>query len=497
MGVGAESVVGLCLERGNDVVVSMLAVWLAGGAYLPLDPTYPTDRLAFMLTDSGATVLINHQSSRTPGGNGLPTVTLDDPITEAVLNAQPTIRPTIRVLPDQLAYLIYTSGTTGRPKAVQATHRGLTNLITAQRDAFNINHHSTALQFASISFDAAVSEITVALTTGATLIIATTTERTQPTHLTNLFQTHHITVATLPPSLLTTLNPTDITTPTTIISAGEALDPNLAHHWATHHHLINAYGPTETTVCATTATIPTSHTGPTPIGNPITNTTIHLLDRRLNPVPTGVTGEIHIAGTNLTRGYHHHPALTATTYIPDPFTTTGNRLYRTGDLARRHPNGTLEYLGRTDHQIKLRGHRIEPNEIQTALTTHPNITTAIVTTHNNRLIAYLIPTNSNLPTTNELRTHLSHTLPDHMIPTQYIQLTQLPTTPNGKLDRTALPNPDTHQPHHTNTTHTPLTPTQELLTNIWTELLHHHHITTTDDFFDLGGHSLLATQVIS
>ncbi|WP_345145133.1 non-ribosomal peptide synthetase, partial [Dactylosporangium darangshiense] len=241
----------------------------------------------------------------------------------------------------------------------------------------------------------------------------------------------------------------------------------------------------------TTDTLTTITTRP-PIGRPLPNIGAILLDQHLNPAPDGTTAELHIGGPGLAHGYHHRPALTAERFIPNPHTTDGSRLYRTGDLARRQPNGELDHLGRTDHQIKLRGHRIEPAEIETALTTHPNITTAIITANHNTLTAYLTTTTNNPPTTDELRTHLHHTLPDHMIPTHYIHLTTLPRTPNGKIDRNALPTPDTTRPDLTTTYQPPTTPTEQHLTTIWTDLLDLDHIGIGDDFFNLGGHSLLA-----
>ncbi|WP_219536840.1 non-ribosomal peptide synthase/polyketide synthase [Nonomuraea guangzhouensis] len=481
LGLQREGVVGLCLPRSTDMIVAILAIWKAGGIYLPLDPDYPTDRLTYMLTDSGADLLISHTAVP-----GIPTVDLDDP----AIDAAPSHSPDTVIHPDQAAYLIYTSGSTGRPKAVQATHTSAINLATTMRPLFAIDHTSNVLQFASFSFDAAILDITVTLTTGATLIIATPQQRTHPDHLTQLINRHHITTASIVPSLLATLNP-DTTTLNTLILGAERLTAQLADTWAPHLTLHNTYGPTETTVITTT-TPPLAASGGMPaIGSPLPNTHTHVLDQHLNPVPIGVAGELHIGGTGLARGYHRRPALTAQHFIAAP---EGQRLYRTGDQAHWRADGQLHFLTRTDHQIKLRGYRIEPGEIEHALTEHPAITTALVTLHEQHLIAYLVPGEEPIPPVNELRDHLRTSLPDHMIPTTYIELAAFPLTPNGKIDRTALPTPDgsrlaTYQP--------PTTPTEELLAAIWADLLHLDQIGTTDNFFELGGHSLLATQAIT
>jgi amino acid adenylation domain-containing protein len=525
LGVGPETVVGLYLPRGVDAVVAALGVWLAGGAYLPLDPDYPVDRLMFMLTDSRASVVLGTGDllDDLPAGRAR-TVALDDPaVTTALAQPPTTAPPDPGTHPDRLAYVIYTSGSTGTPKGVQITHRGVLNLIEAQSGAFGIEPAQPVLQFASTSFDAAVSETWVSLATGATLIVATTQDRNDPHRLTTLIRRHQVQVATLPPSLLALLTPTDLTTLTTLISAGEELPTALARTWAAQHRLLNAYGPTETSVCATIATIqpvepvePATSTAPVlPIGTPIANTRVYVLDANLRPVPVGVSGDLFIAGLALARGYRNRPALTAHHFIADPFTTPptnqvtdpptnapGARMYRTGDRARWRPDGQLEFLGRTDRQVKIRGIRIETGEIETALTTHPAIRTAVVTTDGQgperRLLAYLVPTNHHdgLPPSTDLRTHLRTQLPDYMIPTSYTELTALPLTPNGKINHTALPTPTT-RPDQATTQQAPEGPTEELLTRIWADILHTDQIGATDDFFDLGGHSLLATQVTS
>ncbi|WP_345144881.1 amino acid adenylation domain-containing protein, partial [Dactylosporangium darangshiense] len=494
LGVGAETVVGLCLDHGVDTITAILAVWKAGGAYLPLDPTHPIERLAYMLADSGTAVLVttNALLDDLPAGR-LPTVILDNPTTTTIPNGQP------RVHPSQAAYIIYTSGSTGRPKGVIATHHSLINYTLAIPNRTGTGRPGgryALLQPATTDFGNTI--ILAALSTGGSLHLPDPDRTTDPGYLATFLHTHHIDYLKIVPSHLAALT-TDHPLPEllpgdTLILGGERTPTTLAADLENLPvQLINHYGPTETTIGVSTHT--GSHTGAT-IGRPIANTRAHILDRHLNPVPIGTTGELHIAGAGITRGYLHQPARTAERFIPNPFAGDGSRLYRTGDLAYHRPDGQLEYLGRTDHQIKIRGHRIEPAEIQTALTTHPAITTAIVTEHDQQLTAYLIAADG-MPPADELRAHLHRTLPEHMIPTHYIELTQLPLTANGKLDRTALPAPDTARPELTTTYQPPTTPTEELLAHIWAELLHLDEIGVSDNFFDLGGHSLLATQVIT
>ncbi|MET7339669.1 amino acid adenylation domain-containing protein, partial [Nonomuraea sp. NPDC005650] len=345
LGAGAETTVALCLPRGVDLVVAVLAVWKAGAAYLPLDPTYPVDRLAFLLADSGAGLLLTTGDllEELPAGR-LRTLLVDDP----GIQVMPVTAPDVVVVPDQAAYLIYTSGSTGRPKGVRVGHRGLVNLVVAQREAFGVSASSRVLQFASPGFDAAVSEIAVTLAAGATLVVPGVEQRVAD--LAGFIDGQRVDVATLPPSLLATLDPAQLPG-LTLISAGEHLDPALAQVWGSRHRLLNAYGPTEATVCATIGQDPAG------IGGPIANTTTHVLDAHLNATPTGVSGELFVGGVGLARGYHGRPALTAERFVADPHAGDGSRLYRTGDVAVWRPDGQLVFLGRTDHQVKIRGFR--------------------------------------------------------------------------------------------------------------------------------------------
>ncbi|MET7339650.1 condensation domain-containing protein, partial [Nonomuraea sp. NPDC005650] len=373
-------------------------------------------------------------------------------------------------------------------------HRGLVNLVVAQQEAFGVSAGSRVLQFASPGFDAAVSEIAVTLAAGATLVVPGAEQRTAD--LAGFIGEQRVDVATLPPSLLATLDPEELPE-LTLISAGEHLDPELARVWGGRHRLLNAYGPTETTVCATIGQDPAG------IGVPIANTTTHVLDAQLGLVPAGVPGELFVGGVGLARGYHGRPVLTAERFVADPHAGDGSRLYRTGDVAVWRPDGQLVFLGRTDHQVKIRGFRIEPGEIQHALTGHADVGSALVTTFgedgDRRLVAYLTPArpDTSIPTADDLRAYLAAALPDYMIPSVFIELAAFPLSPNGKIDRAALPAPDGSRPELAGGYQPPTTPTEHLLAGVWADLLGVDQVGVRDNFFALGGHSLLATQVTS
>ncbi|MFD8819152.1 amino acid adenylation domain-containing protein, partial [Streptomyces sp. NPDC059627] len=500
-GAGPESVVGLCLPPGIDMVAAVLGVWRAGAAYLPLDPGYPPERLAFMLADSRAPVLVStgELADELPVGR-LRVLCLDSPADAALLAASPAPEP-VRVDAAGLAYVMYTSGSTGTPKGVQVTHGGVVNLAVAQRRLFGLGEHERVLGFASFSFDASVWELLMALASGAAFVVASARERAEPGRMAGLLRSAAVGAATVPPSLLqalTTGDPGQLAGVATLVTAGERLDEELAGTWAEGRRLFNAYGPTETTVCASAGQCRPGDGAP--IGTPIANTRVFVLDGCLGLVPPGVPGELFVGGAQVARGYAGRPALTAERFVPDPFAADGTRMYRTGDRVRWLPDGRLDFVGRADDQVKVRGFRIEPGEVEAVLATHPQVRSAVVTARGEgaaaRLAAYLVPADpaEGIPAAEELRTFAARRLPEHMLPTVFTELAALPLTPAGKVNRAALPDPDENRPdldHYV----PPATAAEELLAAIWAEVLHVDRVGAEDDFFELGGHSLLAVQV--
>ncbi|WP_414544489.1 amino acid adenylation domain-containing protein [Nostoc sp. CCY0012] len=492
-----EMRVGVCIERSPKTIVSILAILKAGGVYVPLDPGYPQERLTFMMEDARLSVLLTQQSLNIQPGERTTVVNLDQEWENIAQHSD--TNPTQVVTPDNLAYIIYTSGSTGKPKGVLLEHRGLCNLATAQIQAFKVEPHSRVLQFASLSFDASISEIFMTLVAGATLCLANTDDLLPGTNLWRLLRDRAITTLTLPPSVLAVLPAEELPDLQTIIVAGEACSADLVARWATGRRFFNAYGPTETTVCATIGECSDTQNQPS-IGRAIANTQVYILDRHLQPVPIGVPGELYIGGIGLARGYLNRPDLTEEKFIPNPFTQDSQeRLYKTGDLARYLPDGNIEFLGRIDHQVKIRGFRIELGEIETILRQHPDILTCVVTAYednsNKRLVAYIVPRNNITINQQQLKDYLKKHLPDYMVPSALMILETLPLTPNGKVDRKALPTPDRSlKPENF------VTPRDSLeleLAQIWEEVLNLRPIGVTDNFFDIGGHSLLAVRLMA
>ncbi len=494
LGVGPEVVVGLCAERSLEMLVGLIGILKAGGAYLPLDPDYPAERLGFMLADAGAPLLLTHSAllGRLPA-HGARTVWLD--ADWPAIAEQPTSAPTSALQPQNTAAVIYTSGSTGVPKGVSVAHLGILNLAAAQIERFAIASDANVLQFASPSFDAAISEIATVLTSGAALVLPAAAERSGDA-LARLIRAQAVSHATLPPVLLADL-PADLPLRTLTV-AGEACSADAVARWSPGRRMINAYGPTETTVCATMSDALSGTVVP-PIGRPIWNTQVYVLDGCLQPVPAGVTGELYITGAGLARGYLGRAGLTAERFVADPFGRAGSRMYRTGDLARWRADGVLDFLGRADAQVKLRGFRIEPGEIEAALVRHGSVAQAAVIARedqpgNKRLVAYVVAAAGASIDATALRTHLATSLPDYMVPSAFVTLDKLPLTPNGKLDRKALPAPDLTPAH---ARRSPRTPQEEMLCALFAEVLGLERVGIDDNFFELGGHSLLATRLIS
>lgn len=498
MGVGPEVLVGIFTDRSLEMLVGLLAVLKAGGAYLPLDSEYPPERIAFMIEDSQARVVLTQNSllDRLPT-TATRTLCLDGHTfsVESGENLQ------ARALPDNLAYVIYTSGSTGRPKGVLVAHRGVTNTIEASGKLFKINSNSRILQLASLSFDASVLEIFMALAGGATLYLMS--RAASGAELAQLLRDRAITTIAIPPSLLDTIPEGEYPALQSIIAGGEACSAATAARWSRDRRLFNAYAPTEATVYAT-ATQHVETDGRIPsLGRPISNMQIYLLDPRLRPVPIGITGEIHVGGVGLARGYLNRPRLTAERFVPDPFSRIpGARLYKTGDMARFLADTEIEFVGRVDQQVKVRGFRIELGEIETVLGQHPGVREAVVVAREDapggkRLIAYVVAREEIAPTTSEMRDYLKRTLPEYMAPSAFVVLEALPLMNTGKVDRNALPAPEEARPELDQAYVAPRTPVEEVLCGFFSEVLQIDRVGVRDSFFELGGHSLLATQVSS
>ncbi len=447
LGVGPEVRVGLHLERSFDLVTSVLAVLAAGGAYVPLDPAFPVQRLAFQLADSGARLLLTRgEEGAALAPPEVRVLFLDGAAGTAELAGGQRETSERGAPPDGLAYVIYTSGSTGRPNGVLLAHRGAVNLIRGASALLRAGPESRVLQVASPGFDASVLETFVALANGGSLCLVREEERRRPELLAARIARQGVTLAAATPSQLALLPELALSGLHTLIIGGETFPEELARRWAPGRHLLNAYGPTEATIFATAALL---GAGRAPaIGRPVPNLLAHVLDEAFAPLPIGVVGELALAGVGLARGYLGRPGLTAERFVPDPFSSLpGARLYRTGDLARRRPDGALEFLGRRDEQVKIRGVRIELGEIEAALESHPALAATAALARGDelgerRLVAYLVPRPGHeIPAAEELRSFLAERLPEAMLPTVLVELAALPLTPSGKLDRRALPAP--------------------------------------------------------
>ncbi|NDK93069.1 amino acid adenylation domain-containing protein, partial [Photorhabdus laumondii subsp. laumondii] len=501
LGIAPDQRVAICVTRSPTMVVGLLAVLKAGGAYVPLDPAYPGERLAHILTDAAPAILLaDNVGCAALGEEALSGLTVLDPNT---LPDKPDSNPQVTALTAQhLAYVIYTSGSTGTPKGVMVEHRGLINLVWDKIAQFDVHSDSRILQFASLSFDASVWEIMVALGSGASLIIAVDIVRQDPLRLWHYLEQQAVTHACLTPAFLRERTDLpEMTIRPTVILGGEAPSVMLLQALSRRATVFNAYGPTEITVCATTWRCPPDYTDMlVPIGHPTANTQIYLLDSYGQPVPLGVVGELYVGGVGVARGYLNRPELTAERFLSDPFSDEPNaRLYRTGDLARYLPDGNLEFLGRNDQQVKIRGFRIEPGEIEARLMEHPAVQEAVVLVlgdeQNKRLVAYIVA-EADEALVNRLRTHLSAILPDYMVPAAFVRLNAFPLTPNGKLDRRALPVPG-EEAFVRQIYAAPSGEMETTLAAIWRELLGVERISRYDNFFALGGHSLLAVRMMN
>jgi amino acid adenylation domain-containing protein len=503
-GIGAESRVAVLMERSVDMVVGLLGVLKAGGGYVPLDPQYPPDRLSFMIEDARPQVVLTQErlAGCVKEQAGVRVVSLDRRWSDIARERADEIGSVSG--PGNLAYVIYTSGSTGRPKGILLHHRGLCNLIVDSNKLFFVDADSCVLQFASPSFDVSVWEIFMALVAGSTLALGSRDTFFSRERLREIVHRHRVTVALLPPSLLRVLDAGEFPTLKTVIAVGERVTTEIVRKWAPGHYFFNGYGPAEGTVTVSaylTDAGETHYHGP-PIGKPLANTRLYVLDRHLQPVPIGVVGELHIGGVCVARGYLNRPELTAERFIPDPFGGDfGTRVYKTGDLARRLPDGNLQFVGRVDHQEKIRGYRIEMGEVETALSNHPAVRECMVvvredTPGDKRLVAYFISRNGEAPEAGELRQFLKESLPDFMLPSAFVPLEAWPLTPNGKADRAALPKPAALRASGAEYL-APQTEMQRLVAATLQEILVVEQVGIQDNFFDLGLHSLSAVLLQS
>ena len=502
-GVGPETIVALCLDRSVESVVCALAVLKAGGAYLPLDPAYPIERLDFMLGDAQPRVLIarGELARRLPSGSW-ELLELDSALGFDANFAETVMAP---IRGDQLAYVIYTSGSTGQPKGVEITHTSLMNLVSWHQNEFQVSTDDKASHFASVGFDASVWEVWPYLTAGATLCLPDEETRLSPERLRDWLVENEITISFLPTALaeqLMILNWPENTSLRYLLTGADTLHRYPAN--GLPFTLVNNYGPSECTVVATSGKVLSSDANDTlpSIGQPIANTQVYLLDESLQPVETGTPGEIYIGGAGVARGYLNRPDLTNERFISNPFSNDpGARLYRTGDLGRQMPNGKIAYLGRVDEQIKILGYRIEPGEIEAVLDRHPAVAASVVLARGSacdqkRLTAYLTTHNAATPSACELRTFLRAALPDYMVPSVFVQVRSLPLTQNGKVNRQALPEPTIENTLRDEEFTAPSSLVEKRLANILCTLLNLRDVSVNDNFFLLGGHSLLGTQLI-
>ena len=508
-GVGPDVLVGLYLNRSIAMVVAALATLKAGGAYLPLDPSSPTDRLNFLLDDAKAEVLITGQCLTSTLSTRYEPIVVVDPAGNVV--GQEIVDDPSPVASDisgaNLAYVIYTSGSTGQPKGVELTHDGLANLIFWHQRAFNVSTKDRACQLASLGFDAAVWEVWPYLTAGASVQLGDGLAMNDPSAVRDWLVSQKITITFLPTPLaerLTTLEWPSKHSLRIMLTGADTL-----HHYPSRKlrfQLVNNYGPTECTVVATSGTVP-----PTPertdqlpsIGRPIDNTEIYILDADRKQVPYGEAGEIFIGGPSLARGYRNRPELTAEKFVRNPFSPNPDaRLYRTGDLARFLANGEIAFLGRVDEQVKIRGYRIEPAEVVRALDEYPSVHSSAVVARevevgDRRLIAYVVVAPNSSLTHSELRNFLATRIPEYMIPSIFVLIDELPLNASGKIDRAMLPAPDSTNTLRDAAFVAPRTPIEERITSMLASLLDLDRVSVEDNFFLLGGHSLLGTQLIA
>ncbi len=507
-GVGKDKIIGVFMDRSPDLIVSILGILKAGGAYVPLDPVHPYERLAFMLQDARVPIVITHSNlmSRIPTLIAKPLfIDTHWGLVESESDVNLEYDGNIK----DLAYVIYTSGSTGRSKGVLIEHQGLTNLILHDIEGFRVSKDSRFLQFASIGFDASVLEIFITLLAGATLVMSRREILLSVQDLYRLLDDERVTIALLPPSLLALLPSEGLPHFKMVLSGGESCSPEIAEKWSVQRTFINAYGPTETTVAPTYYVVDKGLKGKSsiPIGKPISNTQIYILDPLMQPVPIGIRGELYIGGIGIARGYLNRPELTEEKFVHNPYfsSTESNhnwiseKLYRTGDLGKFLPDGNIDFIGRIDHQVKVRGFRIELGEIESMIDLYPGISQVVVIVREDKpgekkLVAYFVPEPGISIKISDIRRYLREKLPEYMIPAFFILLEEFKLNASGKVDRNLLPEPTGEGTDSGVSFVSPKTDLEKKLAEIWQEVLGLSRIGMNDNFFDLGGHSLLMAK---
>lgn len=497
-GVKKETLVPICIERSMEMIIGILGILKAGGAYVPIDTDYPTERINYILEDTNASTVLTSKKSKQKllTANKIDIIELDDSLTD--FSSQPVVNLKDAIKHYYLAYVIYTSGSTGKPKGVMIEHRGLTNLALSQIEIFQLKPGMKTLQFAAFGFDASCSEIFTALLSGGCLVLPQKKHLLSAEEFEKLINKYKIEVVTLPPSYQHVVKDS-LGTLNTIISAGEPLNESVGKYLQSKGiRLLNGYGPTENTVCTCMSDDPIKDDHTIVIGKPMPNTQVYILDKNEDLCPIGITGEICVTGVQVARGYLNRPDLTEQKFVPNPY-ESGTRMYKTGDLGRWLADGNIEFVGRIDDQVKIRGYRIELGEIEAVLHQCELVKQAVVLAREDKagnkvLVAHIVP--ENLFDKKGITNFLKARLPEYMVPAIFVQHERFPTTPNGKIDKKALPDPEvkelTHSPYVA-----PHTKVQKKLAAIWKEIFRVEQIGINDNFFELGGSSIKAVQVVS